>query len=74
MRNIEKLLKEKNVTMYQLAKAIGESNPRTRYLVKENTFSETIMLKKVAVFLGCEIEDLLDTQKNTKNVEEKGTK
>jgi len=68
MRNIQKLLKEKGATMYELAKAIGESHPRTSYLVKKNTFSQTIMLKKVAEFLGSSIEDLLDTPKTDKNV------
>lgn len=61
MRNIEKILKEKDITVYKLANAIEESHPRTSYLVKTNNFSETyIMLKKSAKFLDCTIEDLID--------------
>ena len=68
MRNIEKILKEKGVTMYQLANAIKESHPRTAYLVKKNNFSETfIMLKKTATFLKCEIEELIDFPKTDKD-------
>ncbi|MFK5981473.1 MAG: helix-turn-helix transcriptional regulator [Flavobacteriaceae bacterium] len=64
MRNIESLLKKKNITMYQLANAIGESHPRTSYLVKTNNFSETyIMLKKSAEYLKCDIEDLIEFPK-----------
>ena len=61
MRNIQKLLKEKGITMYELANAIGESHPRTSYLVKTHNFSETfIMLKKTAEHLDCDIESLID--------------
>jgi DNA-binding Xre family transcriptional regulator len=61
MRKIEQLLKTNKITIYKLAEAIGESYPRTRYLVKSSNFSETyIILEKAAKLLDCKIDDLID--------------
>lgn len=61
MRMIEKKLKEKKLTMYRLAQMIGESNERTRYIVKHKDFtSDYRMLQRIAKALDCTIEDLLE--------------
>jgi transcriptional regulator with XRE-family HTH domain len=61
MRKIESLLKKQGKTRYQLANAIGESHPRTKYFVQKSNFSETYqILKKTADFLDVEVEDLID--------------
>ena len=61
MRNIEKVLKKKNITMYQLANGIDESHQRTNYIVKTKNFSDDYkLLKKIAEFLNCSIEDIID--------------
>lgn len=63
MRMIEKRLKEKNITMYRLAQLIGESNERTRYIVKHKNFtSDYRMLQLIAKVLDCDIENLLEDE------------
>lgn len=47
--------------MYRLAQLIGESNERTRYIVKHKNFtSDYRMLQRIAKVLDCDIENLLD--------------
>ena len=58
---MEKILKEKGISIYELANAINESPQRMHYMVKKKKFTEDyLMLKRVAEYLKCEIEDLLD--------------
>lgn len=58
---MEKLLKEKGVTMYELANAIDESQQRMHYIVKKKNFTEDyLILKRIAEYLKVDIEDLLD--------------
>jgi DNA-binding Xre family transcriptional regulator len=58
---MEKLLKDKGVSIYELANAIDESQQRMHYIVKKKNFTEDyLILKRVAQYLNCEIEDLLD--------------
>ena len=58
---MEKILKEKGISIYELANAIDESQQRMHYIVKKKNFTEDyLILKRVAEYLKCEIEDLLD--------------
>lgn len=58
---MEKVLKEKGVSIYELANAIDESQQRTHYMVKKKNFSEDYkILKKIAEYLKCDIEDLIE--------------
>lgn len=58
---IEKKLKEKGMTVYRLAQLIGESDQRTRYIVKTKDFkTDYLIMKRIAKALDCEIEDFLD--------------
>lgn len=58
---MEKLLKDKGISVYELANAIEESQQRTHYIVKKKNFTEDyLILKRIAAYLNCEIEDLLD--------------
>lgn len=61
---MEKILKEKGVSIYELANAINESQQRTHYLVRKKNFSEDfLILKRIAEYLKCDIEDLIDKKK-----------
>ena len=52
--------------MYQLAKAIGESDQRTQYIVKKKDFiKDYLLLKRIAKALDCTIEDLLTESEKT---------
>lgn len=64
---IEKRLKKLGVSMYQLAKAIGESDQRTQYIVKKkkNFIKDYLLLKRISKALDCSIEDLLTESEKT---------
>tara|TARA_R110002167_G_scaffold284737_2_gene489844 strand:- start:982 stop:1173 length:192 start_codon:yes stop_codon:yes gene_type:complete len=63
MKMIEKKLKEQKITMYQLARLIGESDQTTRYIVKTKNFTrDYLLLKKISEALNCTIEDLLEDE------------
>lgn len=61
VRMIEKKLREKNMSMYELARKIGESDQRTQYIVKKKDFTKDYrLLLKIAEALGCKVDDLLE--------------
>lgn len=55
-----KILKEKGITIYSLAKALNRSPQNMEYIVKKKDFKKHFdLLNDIAVFVGCDAKDLL---------------
>lgn len=64
-KKISGIMIKEGISIYQLAKSIGESDQTTRYIVKTKNFTrDYLLLKKISEALNCTIEDLLEDEDN----------
>lgn len=58
-KNLNWMLREKNMRQVDLAKRVGASNAAVNAWVKGITIPRTPMIRKIMDVLGCELEDLM---------------
>ena len=60
-KKLQSLLKEKGLSVYGLTKVLGITPQAAEYIVKKKPLEvDYIRLKKIAEYLECDIEDILD--------------
>lgn len=63
-KKLQKLLDKKGKTVYGLSKVLGISAQGADYVVKKKDLTaDYIRLKKIAEYLECDIEDLIEKKK-----------
>lgn len=60
-KKLQKLLKEKGLSVYGLTKVLDIKPQAAEYIVKKKPLEvDYIRLQKIADYVGCDIEDILD--------------
>lgn len=63
-KKLQKILKQKGLSVYGLTKALDITPQAAEYIVKKKALEvDYIRLQKIAEYAGCDIEDILDLKK-----------
>lgn len=63
-KKLQKILKQKGLSVYGLTKALDITPQAAEYIVKKKPLEvDYVRLQKIADYVGCEIEEMLDLKK-----------